>query len=274
MNRYYQIAGLKPGSEIVEGAYALRVDISGALQRPFWYNDEDLLVKRQKGEYVWASGGGTCLLNHRYLLVVQRAQHAKVNPGKFSLFTGRADNIEELLHPPSLARELFEELILFNGGKLYKPVCDEFQEIIDQVYAKLELDLNLCITGAVPLLLDHLLCSPKAVMVKSQDARWEGLLDCHSNTNKEVNILFVFAGDTDIEKLKAMDGEYHLENGKVIRHNRSVYLYDLYSDMGWDITINSKAVGPVAIPEESMTEHLHYLVISVKQKLQTVSPKW
>lgn len=272
MNRYYQVAGLKPGSEIVEDAHALRVDLSGAMLRPFSYNDEDILATRRKGEYIWASGGGTWLLNDRYLPVVQRARHARVNPGKFSLFTGRADNTEELLHPELLVRELFEELVLFSGHRLYRPVFEGFRGIIDQVYTRLEADLGLDIAAAIPLCLDHLLCAPKMVSVTDQGTRWEGKLDCHVNSNGEVNILFVLAGDVDIDKLQAMDGEYHLADGKAVRQNRSIYLYDLHTAMGKDITIDSRAGEPVLIAVEAMTEHLHHLVESVKRKLATGGP--
>jgi hypothetical protein len=269
LNRFYQVAGLKPGSEFVEEAHALKVDISDALLRPFLYNDEDILSTRRKGEHIWASGGGTWLLNNRYLPVVQRPPHARVNAGKFSLFTGRADNMEELLHPALLVRELFEELVLFTGHRLYRPDCGRFSGIIDQAYTRLEADLGLDISAAQPLRLEHVLCSPKMVTVTNQGARWEGMLDCHVNSNGEINILFVLASDVDIDKLQAMDGEYHLADGEVIRHNRSIYLYDLHTAMGKDITLNSEVGETLPVPADAMTEHLQDLVESVKRKMAT-----
>ena len=273
MNRFYQVAGLKPGSEIVEEAHVLRVDLSRAMQRPFSYNDEDILASRRKGEYIWASGGGTWLLNDRYLPIVQRARYARVNPGKFSLFTGRADNSEELLHPAMLVRELFEELLLFTGHCLYRPDCEGFSGIIDQVYTRLETDLGLDVAAAQRLHLEPQMCAPKMVTVTDHGARWEGMLDCHVNSSGEVNILFVFAGDVDIDKLQAMDGEYHLADGRAVRHNRSIYLYDLHTAMAKDITIDNRLAAPVPIPEDAMTEHLYHLVESVKRKLATGSPE-
>ncbi len=272
MSRYYQVAGLKPGSEIAEDAQALRVDLSGALLRPFSHNDEDILSTQRKGEYIWASGGGTWLLNHRYLPIVQRARHAKVNPGKFSLFTGRADNTEEMLRPALLVRELFEELVLFTEHRLCRPSCEKFREIIDQVYTHLESNLGLDIAAAMPLRLEHLLCAPKIVSVANQGARREEALDCHVNSNGEVNILFVLAGDADINKLQAMDGEYKLVDGKAVRQNRSIYLYDLHTGMGRDITIDRRASEPVLIPGDTMTEHLRYLVDTLKLRLASVNP--
>ncbi len=271
MNRFYQVAGLRPGSEIVEEAHVLRVDISDAMQKPFSYHDQDILASRRNGEYIWASGGGTWLLNDRYLPVVQRARHARVNPGKFSLFTGRADNAEELRHPAMLVRELFEELLLFTGHRLCRPDCEGFGGIIDQVYTRLEADLGLDVAAAQPLHLEHLLCAPKMVTVMDQGVRWEEMLDCHVSSNGEVNILFVLAGDVDIDKLQAMDGEYHQAGAEIIRQNRSIYLYDLHTASGKDITMGSRAGETVPIPEDAMTEHLLHLVESVRRKLVTVS---
>ncbi len=256
----------------MEEAHALRVDLSGAMQRPFSYNDDDILAMRRKGKYIWASGGGTWLLNNRYLPVVQRPPHARVNAGKFSLFTGRADNTEELLDPVLLVRELFEELVLFNGHQLFRPYCERFCRIIDQVYARLEADLGLDIAAAQPLHLEHLMCASKMITIIDHGALWEGMLDCHVNSNGEINILFVLAGDVDIDKLLAMDGEYDLAGGETIRQNRSIYLYDLHTAMGKDITMDSRTSEPVLISEGSMTEHLQHLVESVKRKLATGSP--
>jgi hypothetical protein len=272
LSRYYQVAGLKPGYEIAEDARALRVDLSSALLRPFAYNDEDILSTQRKGEYIWASGGGTWLLNHRYLPIVQRARHAMVNPGKFSLFTGRADNTEEMLQPGLLVRELFEELVLFTEHRLCRPYCKKFREIINQVYTGLESNLGLDIAAAMPLHLEYLLCAPRIVSVANQGGRQEDALDYHVNSNGEVNILFVFTGYADIDKLQAMDGEYNLVNGKAVRTNRSIYLYDLYTGMGRDITIGHRVSEPVLISLDNMNEHLHHLVNKIKVRLASGSP--
>jgi hypothetical protein len=195
-----------------------------------------------------------------------------VNPGHFSLFTGRADNTEELLHPTLLARELFEELILFRERRLYRPHCRPFSGIIDQVYTRLETDLGLNIAAAQPLHLEHLMCTPKMLTVTNRGNQWQGKLDYYVNSNGEVNVLFVFAGAVDIDKLQAIDGEYHMTDGRANRQNRSIYLYDLHTAMGKDITMESRAGELVPIPSGAMTEHLYYLVESLKRKLAIDNP--
>jgi hypothetical protein len=272
LSRYYQVAGLIPGQEIVEDIDSLRVNISQALRRPLAHSDADVLESRQKGEYIWASGGGTFLLNGRYLLAVRRSPHARVNPGKYSLFTGRADSKEEMLNPVLLIRELFEELVLQTGEQLYKPVCDEFQGIIDHVYAGLKKHLGLGTAGAVPLRLSHLACAPRMVSVVNQQDHWEGMLDYHVSKNGEINFLFVLSGDIDIGTLRARDGEFHIRDGKVVGHNRDIYMYDLRSATGRNITGDRNHGTQVPIPEDAMTEHLHHMVQLVKRRLANDSP--
>ncbi len=271
MSKYFKVAGLVPGSEIVEGKNSLKVDVSHVFQRSFAYNDADVLAARQSGNYIWASGGGTYLLNGRYLLVVQRPVHVKVNPGKFSLFTGRADNEAELLNPVLLIRELFEELVLFSGRQLYKPICEGFQEIVDQVYERLITDLQIRSIDAIPLYLNHLLCAPKTISVTNHGERWEGEFDCHVNNNGEVNIVFVLSGEVDIRTLQALDGEYHLSEGSAVSQNRKIYLYDLQSGAGTDISNNTHEEN-VSIPEDNMTEHLRDLVTILRSKLPVHGP--
>jgi len=229
------------------------------------YNDEALLASRPKGELIWASGGGTYLLNNRYLPVVQRSRDVRVNPGKFSLFTGRADNTEELLHPVSLVRELFEELILFTGHRLYRPVCKGTGPIIDVIYNRLKTYLGLEVAAAKPLRLEQLFCAPKMTTVINHGVQWEGLLDCHVGSYGEVNVLFVLAGEIDIDNLRAMDGEYHLRDGKAILQNRSIYLYDLQTAIGKNITVNCGGCEQVLISDCLMSEHLRHLVRSIKR---------
>jgi hypothetical protein len=270
LSKYYQVVGLKPGSEIIENAQSIKVDLSYALQRPFSHNDLDIIATLKKGDYIWASGGGTYLLNERYLPIVQRHLHAKVNPTKFSLFTGRADNTEELFYPELLVRELFEELILFSGHCLLRPDCKSFPAIIEQVFEKIELNLGLDISGAKRLQLKHFLCSPKKITVRHEDlaAPWEGMLDYHLSSNGEVNILFLLSGEVDIDKLQAMDGEFYLLDGKALRQERNIYIYDINTGLGKDITLGSKASDPISIPRDSMTEHLQHLLDLVKLKLR------
>lgn len=263
--------GLIPDREILDQGVTLEVDVTHALRRSSVHNDVDLLMLQQRGKYLWVSGGGTYLLNGRYLLTVQRPIDTKVNPGKFSLFTGRADCPEELLRPDLLIRELFEELILYSGERLYKPVCEEFQGVIDSVYAKLSTMLGLDVVDAVPLPLRAIELATKNVTVIHEDGLWKRTLDFHVSPNKEINILFVLAGHIDLSSLLAQDGEYHVEKGKTIKHKRNVYLYDIQTALGQNISAVGRSQDKVEIPLNAMTGHMRYLVESVSNWLASTS---
>ncbi|MBU1425695.1 MAG: hypothetical protein KKH12_08295 [Gammaproteobacteria bacterium] len=272
MSRYYHVIGLIPEKEIREEDGMLHVDITRALHRPAVHNDIDILAAQQKGESIWASGGGTYLLNGRYLLTVRRSPEARVNPGKFSLFTGRADSCEELQQPGLLIRELFEELILYSGPRLCKPVCGEFREVIDRVYAKLSAELGIDDADAKPLPLRAITLAAKNVTVINEGSAWRGALDYHVNQNKEINFLFVLAGEIELANLVARDGEYHFEGGKAVEHKRDIYLYDTHTSMGQNISSIGQWQEQMAIPGELMTEHMRYLVDSVTGWLAANAP--
>lgn len=263
MSKHYHVVGLIPDQEIQNMGAALEVNVTCALHRAPVHNDVELLKSQQKGECLWVSGGGTYLLNRRYLLTVQRPMDAKVNPGKFSLFTGRADSSEELLQPGLLIRELFEELLLYSGEQLCKPICEEFQGIIDRVYAQFPTALGIDVAEAVPLPLQTIELIPKTVTVINEGKLWKYPLNFHVSPNKDVNILFLLAGQIDLSSLLAQDGEYHIESGTIVRHKRNIYLYDVGTSLGQNISIPEHRQDAVEISLSAMTSHMRYLVESV-----------
>lgn len=263
MSKYYHMVGLIAERDIRDRGVSLDVDLTNALHRAPVHNDVDLSKLQQEGEYLWVSGGGTYLLNQRYLLTVQRPMDAQINPGKFSLFTGRADSSEELLHPGLLIRELFEELLLYSGKQLCKPVCEEYQEIIDRVYAKFPAALGLDFSETMLLPLRVIELATKTVTVSNEGNSWKSPLNFHVGPNRDVNILFLLAGQIDLPSLFAQDGEYHIESGKVMRHKRNIYLYDVETSLGQNISIPERRQDVVEIPLSAMSSHMRYLVESV-----------
>ena len=109
---YFSVVSLKPGSDIYFHDNELNVVVDNPSSLSFLNNDHDITNAKSQGSVIWLSGGGSILINNRYLPVIQRSLDVRVNPGKFSLFTGRSDSIAELLNPFLLARELYEELLL------------------------------------------------------------------------------------------------------------------------------------------------------------------
>jgi hypothetical protein len=70
----------------------------------------------------WASGGGVYLINKRWIPLIQRSNDSTSNPGKITIASGRSDNIEEILDPRLIIRELFEEICLSIDQKILIPI--------------------------------------------------------------------------------------------------------------------------------------------------------
>ena len=204
------------------------------------------------------------LLNNRFLLLVKRSNHSRVNPDKFSLFTGRSDNLDEKLNPLLISRELFEELLLFNGNRLYKPICTDFQSVINKVYLRIDQDIGIDMSESLDLPLEQRLFDPKETSIASNDYHWRGKLNYHINSKNEVNILFLFAANIQIDTLSARDGEYFIENGQVIFADRSIYLYDILTSQATEVTHGRSHSCSCYVPKSCMTEHTRFLLDHIK----------
>lgn len=234
--------------------------------------------------YFWVSGGGTYLINDRYLPLVKRSDWAKVNPGKFSLFTGRADTRAEILDPSLLVRELFEELVLISGDRLYYPIYPKFQDSIGQIYQDLESKFNLHKYAYTDLPLRQIEYSDRQIQLKYQGKSHPLKLDFHINSKRDINVLCLFRIDLDIADLSAIDCEYHFLDQdiqkfpSIEKHHRAIYLYDLFTakaklisaptDSNLDLSISDREQ-MLPIADEQMTEHLTYMI----KLLQTYSLK-
>ncbi|MBV5320160.1 MAG: hypothetical protein JZU62_00575 [Sulfuricurvum sp.] len=210
----------------------------------------------QEGYYLM-SGGGAYLVNNRYLSVVKRSINAKVNPGKFSLFTGRSDSIDEIINPTLLARELFEEALLFKHNLLLKPANQMFDTLIDSVYSKLDFLIKQFQQERLEVKListDKILCIGEKIFN----------IEYHVNLKKDINALFLFAFESEnINDLQIKDGEYHMQDGIPHLHNREIFWLDLKTD---DLLYNGKCVDHFY--ESVGTEHLLYFYKLIKRKMR------
>ena len=210
--------------------------------------------------YFLLSGGGTYIINGRYLVVIERAKNARVNPQKISIFTGRSDSIEEILNPRMLLRELFEELLVYDeSGKLLYPRSEEYQDIIDSVYnymwrvgvikaKKSDHDLRLSYIKA-----------KKRICIG--DVNYE--LDFHVNRKRDINVLFLFDVRIDgVNGISIRDGEYHMENEKRLFHNRNIMLLDIMNDILCDQDGNKIR----KFERTNASEHLIYILNTLKQR--------
>jgi hypothetical protein len=94
----------------------------------------------------------------------------------------------------------------------------------------------------------------------------EYLIPYHINKFGEINILFLFSTNLDIENLFAQDGEIFNLDGKMTQQNRDIYLYDLSSSMAKNITVNSDGLGELCRLDESlMSDHLAYMIEMIRK---------
>jgi len=124
---YFRILNLDSALDVLESTNEkLELDITRALKAPVLTNDYEIANVSGDAHLKFISGGGSYIFDDDWLLVVQRSDRTRINPGKLSLFTGRANSLVEFLNPRLVLRELFEEIWLFDhGGSRIVPVSPE-----------------------------------------------------------------------------------------------------------------------------------------------------
>lgn len=201
MPRYYDIARLDREAVQVAGSQ-LSVDLSCVGDKDHITDDVSLLAQSGPDSVFYLSGGGTLLLNRRYILMVQREATARVNPGQFSLFTGRADGPKEWRYPPLIVRELFEEMEIYGNGLLLYPQCEAFQPVIDAVYAAAGRPCGKALPlELLPLANGKLHVREGKVNLFQDEVFWV------MSARGEINLLYVFIATLDLDQLSMRDGE-------------------------------------------------------------------
>jgi len=220
-------------------------------------NDENFL-ESSAGKYTWVSGGGTYFLNKRFIIILKRGNESKINPDKFSLFTGRSDSLREQLNPSLLIRELFEELILFSDGKLLYPKIKTLQGCVDKIYKNFD-KYNIVKTNeSNELYLTEYKIDSRKVKFTGESSEIIKDLTWHINSQRDINILFLFESKIDIEKLSSIDGEYFIANEKLNFLNRDIFLLDIHTNKIANLSISDE-LKFVSVDLEKFTDHLRYV---------------
>jgi hypothetical protein len=264
MPRFYQIAQLTRGRGIDVSAGALTIDLDA--RDALIENDEDFRAAVAPDTWFWVSGGGTLLLNGRYLVVVQRSPDARVNPGKFSLFTGRADNAQERADPSLLVREMFEELLLFEGDTLLKPRLEGHEAMIATAYSALRETGALAGEPCRVLDLTPLPLATRQVRIRHGGTETEHALSWAVGPVNDVNALFLFGAECDVSGLRGKDGEFHKQGDLIVHADRALYLLDVASGSAAGLSPGMPTCVP---PREDMT----YLLQSVLEEVAR-GPRW
>jgi hypothetical protein len=256
--RYYHIVRLKRGCGIVFDGNDLRINLDAVGHGDHIFDDRGFVAAQHPDYYTYVSGGGTILINGRYLVVVRREQTALVNPGRLSLFTGRANGPDEWVQPRHVARELFEELVLFIDGNMLYPRCGDFQPVIDSVYRNAgrthaEFDLQL-----------QEILLPKGTIEVSRDGEAFAPLRAyyHVNSRNDINVLHLFEAELDMERLTASDGESEEDS------TRSIAALDLETMTLRDLSDTAEQHDREDVTSSHMTEHLVAMVEMATAYLQ------
>lgn len=246
----------------------LVVDLRNVDNRRFIVNDKIFNRKISDNTFFWVSGGGSIVINNKYILLVKRSHLCNVNPGKFSIFTGRANNIDELNNPELLIRELFEELIISKKNILYYPKCSQFQRVIDTVYFKFKENFyNRRRIQFLDLNLNYLSCKNKKIIILNKLGKKEFYLDYYINNANDINVLFLLSAELEIKDLFAFDGEYYSTESGAINYFREIYLYNFNTSMGKIISDNLSNEY-VRIKDSNLTGHCNYIIKSLRKELK------
>jgi len=199
-----------------------------------WIHDHESLKKRHaNGNILWLSGGGAYVINQEWVPLVQRTFFSPTNPGKLTLSTGRAESLEELLHPQKIIRELFEEIVLFQDNET--PLIPDLGEDFC-----CESSMRRCLELAhisfrrfqkIPARLDPSL-QPDCVEVYdggTLKSKTRGLIH-HDRESGEFNLLFAVHLKIEMALIPSIifrDTECIPLHGQLSPANRNVFLYHL-----------------------------------------------
>ncbi|MFK7825074.1 MAG: hypothetical protein AB8G05_13040 [Oligoflexales bacterium] len=263
--------------EFIDGAAKKYVvELPGKEQLKCWHTTKDAYNQVKKGAVLWASGGGTYLINDEWIPLVKRDGSSPTNPNKLTIATGRADSIEELYCPDKIARELFEEIIILEGGNIIAPIfCEnsfplsneQIQEVISgsAVAAGIKYDN----VEAVPATVPHDMSSD-TIVVKSTDGLINNVIESFLHYEKdtgEVNFLAVVKLNLqDISVCSFKDAEVVVDDQKSSILDREIYLFHLPTKKLY----STSADGSLYMEEEkliSLTPHARYLIDLIENKL-------
>ena len=200
--RHYHIARVRRGEGVEFSGNSLSINLDAVGPDDHITDDASFYAAQGPDHYFFVSGGGSLLIGGRYLLAVRRHPHAMVNPGRLSLFTGRADGPVEWRHPPLVIRELLEELLISAGGEILRPTCREFESLIAEVYAR-----HNRVAKRHYELRQLALCGGTLTVKQLGDVVFTGQVFWHSSAKNDINLVYLFDADLELETISAEDGE-------------------------------------------------------------------
>jgi hypothetical protein len=250
---YYFMLHARLNERVFIDADQITVNLRDIQKSEVIINDTERNSRVGSDSYFYLSGGGSFLIDGRYLLVVKRDSNVMVNPGKISLFTGRSNNYQEWLNPSFCTRELFEELTLFYDGKLLRLSNKEFQQIIDSSYA-----LSYRSEEALLTEIELLTQSSTKLNLQSDQGSTQHNVMVVISESRDINCIFLFSLNISIDKLEAIDCEDDIGA-------RQVYLLDIDELTIKELTKNKKSSW-VSIMDSDLTLNLATILCHLKEQ--------
>lgn len=207
MTVFYEVLTLRQGRGIAIDQNRVTVNLAEISPIKALRNDAELAENTHPENYFWLSGGGTFLFQGRYLLLVRRPEQATTNPGKFSIFTGRSEGFAEWIEPWKVARELFEELLMFQNGALLKPRNERYQTVIDDAYRNHLQRLGCAPAECSEIEVEELPLEGREITVKYRGKEESFYSFVVVTDRKEINLVTVFSVDLDPFTLDFQDNE-------------------------------------------------------------------
>ncbi len=226
----------------------------------------------------WLAGGGSYLINEKYLVLIKRSRYAYTNPEYLSLATGRSDSYEELLNPNLVIRELFEELAIFqNGNRILPKIRGSNLAISDQEILKISqkelknLGMNTENIIWVPAILSNsinkdflsLSCN-KEIIKKTKCCIYI------SERSGDINLLYLIKiNDLDLENTEIFDMETdEKNNSKLLK--REIYLMDVSTKLLAYETFSLGKLRPITnsyTHDIKITEHASFMIKRIRNEI-------
>ena len=264
--KYYSVLGLDKLSQVSIHTDKIEIELEELESLCYLSDDHSVNAAKERGQLIWASGGGSLLINDYYLAVVQRSDKCLVNPGLYSLFTGRADGINEVLEPRLIIRELFEALVLFESDTLLQLEVDGYEDVYHRVNQRNIQCLNHNKGKVRSIYAKRALLEPKEIIVKSRGNMNTYRSDVHISNSGEINILSLLEAKLTLEFLHGLDGEILERVCNDELKGREIFLCDLRDMSLLNISGRREAKMGDKIGQSDMTEHLWHLVKLIRKR--------
>lgn len=267
MGNFYNLVLLKKPNSISFNENQLYVDLDLVEFNSTINNDENFKCNIAPENYFWLSGGGTIIFEDNFIFLVKRNSDSNLNPDKFSIFTGRSNNLIEKIDPNLIVRELFEELLIFKNNSYLYPLNDKFQIIIDNSFNDVDNIFEISKNHDIEYYnLENINHLDKKIFIKYKGNENQFDLNYYINSRNDINIIFTFKSELKLNELSAIDGEYYLLGDEIIKLNRDIYLFNFKNFQAFKFSKN-KMQESIKLEEENFTEHCFYLIKTLRNNI-------